>query len=133
MLVSSYVRITGGDVTFKVSELLLDKPPLIAENCSVKLPVDAAAGTVKLISCAVPGLIVNGLEGDGVIPAGRPENDTVIGLENPFFAAVDTTDGGLVVPEMAVSADGPTEKVKSGGGGGGGGGVYSRHRNLSRA
>jgi hypothetical protein len=61
---------------------------------------------------------VNGLEGDEVTPAGRPEDDTVIELENPFFAATDTTAGGLVVPQMAVSVDGPTEKLKSGGGGG---------------
>lgn len=75
---------------------------------------------------------MNGLEGDGVIPAGRPENDTVIGLENPFFAAVDTTDGGLVVPEMTVIAVGPTEKVKSDGGGGGGGGVFPPPQPKSR-
>ena len=41
---------------------------------------------------------MNGLEGDEVIPAGRPENDTVTGVENPFFAASATIEGGLVVP-----------------------------------
>ena len=57
--------------------------------------------------------------GDEVTPAGRPENDTAIELENPFLAAADITDGGLVVPERAVSTAGPTKNAKSGGGGGG--------------
>jgi hypothetical protein len=96
----------------------LDKPPPAAENCSAKLPVGAPAGTVNVTSWALPAAIVIGVDGDEVTPAGRPDNDIATGPENPFIAAADTTDGGLVVPEMAVRADGPTEKVKSGGGGG---------------
>ena len=79
----------------------------------MKFPIAESAGTEKVSAWLWPPESTNGPDGCDVTPAGSPVSASATVPVNPFRAAMEMDTAGLVVPKVALTCAGDTDKVKS--------------------